>query len=284
MRKFLSVLCATALLVACEQTAETKSGIQVKYVKKANGEQLIDGQVVLLNLKYTAEDDRVILESKPGEPLPLGYQAEAPNGNLFQEVLTLLSIGDSVYFEVPAKNLWEVTFRRPLPDTIGAESNIKFYIGAEQQMTREDYQAYQIEAEEKKTAAVQEEQLAEIDTYLSTNNISATKTESGLRYVVTSAGGGDRPQSGDEVKVHYTGTLLDGTKFDSSVDRGQPFTFPLGQGRVIKGWDEGIALLGVGDKATLYIPSSLGYGSRGSGPVIPPFAILVFEVELLGIN
>jgi peptidylprolyl isomerase len=106
-------------------------------------------------------------------------------------------------------------------------------------------------------------------------------TASGLRYVITEKGAGEQPKTGDKVSVHYTGTLTDGTKFDSSVDRGTPFTFPLGKGRVIPGWDEGIALLNVGDKATLLIPSALAYGENGAGQSIPPNADLIFEVELI---
>lgn len=110
-----------------------------------------------------------------------------------------------------------------------------------------------------------------------------TTTESGLSYEVTEVGTGEQPQAGDKVTVHYTGYLTDSakTKFDSSLDRGKPFTFTLGKGQVIKGWDEGIALLKAGDKATLYIPSDLAYGERGAGQVIPPNADLVFEVELI---
>lgn len=109
-------------------------------------------------------------------------------------------------------------------------------------------------------------------------------TASGLTYIVTTKGTGRKPKTGETVVVHYTGTLTDGTKFDSSHDRNDPIAFPIGTGAVIKGWDEGIAKLGIGDRAVLVIPPALGYGPRGAGAVIPPNATLVFVVELVDIK
>ena len=110
------------------------------------------------------------------------------------------------------------------------------------------------------------------------------KTKSGLQYIDVKVGDGAEAKKGDKVSVHYTGTLKDGKKFDSSKDRGEPFEFPLGAGRVIKGWDEGVAGMKVGGKRKLTIPPALGYGARGAGGVIPPNATLVFEVELLDVR
>jgi peptidylprolyl isomerase len=110
-----------------------------------------------------------------------------------------------------------------------------------------------------------------------------TVTTSGLRYQDLVVGDGPTPQPGQRVTVHYTGYFTDGRKFDSSLDRGQPFTFVLGVGQVIAGWDEGLATMKVGGKRILYIPARLGYGSRGQGP-IPPDTDLVFEVELLDVR
>ncbi|MCA1950988.1 MAG: FKBP-type peptidyl-prolyl cis-trans isomerase, partial [Treponema sp.] len=107
-------------------------------------------------------------------------------------------------------------------------------------------------------------------------------TASGLQYEVISEGTGAKPQASDTVKVHYTGTLIDGTKFDSSVDRGEPAVFPLDQ--VIPGWTEAIQLMSVGSKYKFFIPSSLAYGESGAGNVIPPNSALIFEVELIGIE
>ena len=114
-------------------------------------------------------------------------------------------------------------------------------------------------------------------------------TESGLRYEDHKVGDGPVATAGQTVQVHYTGWLdagdgKKGTKFDSSVDRGRPFAFPLGAGRVIRGWDEGVAGMKVGGKRTLYIPANLGYGARGAGRLIPPNSDLIFDVEVLNVR
>lgn len=111
-----------------------------------------------------------------------------------------------------------------------------------------------------------------------------TTTESGLQYIIFEQGEGVKPTAGQQVSVHYKGMLEDGTVFDNSYDRGEPIVFPVGTGRVIKGWDEGIMLLNVGTKAQLIIPSELGYGERGAGAVIPPNATLIFDVELVAVQ
>jgi FKBP-type peptidyl-prolyl cis-trans isomerase FkpA len=108
-------------------------------------------------------------------------------------------------------------------------------------------------------------------------------TDSGLKYADLVAGQGDLAESGKRVKVHYTGWLSDGTRFDSSHDRDQPFSFLLGKGQVIRGWEEGVEGMAVGGRRKLTIPPQLGYGSSGAGGVIPPNATLVFEVELLDV-
>jgi peptidylprolyl isomerase len=113
-------------------------------------------------------------------------------------------------------------------------------------------------------------------------------TASGLQITDTKVGSGAQPKTGQTCVMHYTGWLYNngakGAKFDSSLDRGEPFDFAIGQGQVIKGWDEGVATMQVGGKRTLIIPPQLGYGARGAGGVIPPNATLIFDVELLGVK
>ncbi len=129
--------------------------------------------------------------------------------------------------------------------------------------------------------------LTENNTLIASNTMSdanAVTTPSGLKYVELKEGTGATPQTGQTVEVHYVGTLENGTKFDSSRDRGQPFSFKIGVGQVIKGWDEGLSTMKVGGRRQLIIPSELGYGARGAGGVIPPNATLLFDVELLGVK
>jgi len=142
-----------------------------------------------------------------------------------------------------------------------------------------DYMKEKEEAEKKKEEA--KKKLAE---ELAAKKAQATEDESGLKIYIEKQGKGRKPKAGETVQVHYTGYLSDGTKFDSSVDRGQPLVFPVGKGRVIAGWDKGIMQLNEGTKAILFIPPYLGYGERGAGNVIPPNADLIFEVELLKIG
>ena len=179
----------------------------------------------------------------------------------------------------------------PLDMDVLMEAMRAFYEGQELQMTAEEADVIRREffARRQAKAAAAQRQLAEdnrleAEAFLAANAQAegVQVTESGLQYKVHTPGDGPRPAPTDEVTVHYRGSLLDGTEFDSSFARNQPMSFRLN--RVISGWTEGLSLMPVGSKYTFWIPPALGYGESGSGKMIPPNALLVFEVELLSIN
>jgi FKBP-type peptidyl-prolyl cis-trans isomerase len=155
---------------------------------------------------------------------------------------------------------------------------------AQIQETMGEFQKVMMEEEQKQMAEKGKKNVEEGAAFLKTNGSreGVTTTASGLQYEVMKAGEGAKPKASDEVTVHYHGTLIDGTVFDSSVDRGQPATFPLGG--VIPGWTEALQLMPVGSKYKIFLPSALAYGERGSPPDIGPNSVLVFEVELLKIG
>ncbi|HTX88571.1 MAG TPA: FKBP-type peptidyl-prolyl cis-trans isomerase, partial [Bacteroidales bacterium] len=147
----------------------------------------------------------------------------------------------------------------------------------------EKEQAEQKKKDELKKAEAKKDETTQLQKYLKDNHITAKPTADGLYYIEQIKGTGPQAGPGKKVKVHYVGTLLNGKKFDSSRDKGQPLEFTIGKNEVVRGWDEGIAMMRAGGRATLIVPSSIGYGDRSMGD-IPPYSTLVFDVELLDVK
>lgn len=289
---FIIALMAT-VMTACGQKefVTTESGLRYLKVEEGTGEKPNDGEFLMLNVAYNDANDNVMFSSADrGGALPLSYvDSMFTNNGSLEEGFRLCEKGDSLILEIPAEIIFKESFRRPLPDTIAAESIITVYLGVENIFTKEEFDTYR--AEQVKTQREEAEEASKglvaidakiIEDHLAENNIEAISTEDGMYYVITQEGNGEKPETGNSVVVNYTGKLLDGTVFDSN-NKGN-FSFPLGQGRVIKGWDLGIALLTKGAKATLYIPSGLAYGARGAGAQIGPNSVLIFDVELVDIK
>lgn len=275
-------IAVTMLSIGCqtEEFQVSEDGYQYKYIVKGEGEIPKDGEFVRYNIKQMNEKDSVFFETTPDQPavIPCNTAQWEEAGPLFKALQTIKE-GDSVLIKIPTKSLFEGS-PQGVPPFLNPEGDVTFCIGASKIMTQEEMQAEAEEASEKQF----EVDVEIIEAYLAENNIEAQSTDSGLRYVIDSEGSGTNPAPGDSVSVHYTGTLLDGTKFDSSVDRDEPFDFVIGRGQVIRGWDEGIALLKPGSKGTLYIPSALAYGNRAAGSDIKPNSVLKFDVELLDVK
>lgn len=281
LRLFLIALPVWTLLPACSQDKfqESADGYQYRYVRQNQGEKPQDGAYLQFNLRYSDERDSVLYDTgKSPDPvvIPFNSQQWAQGGPFYKALLTMTE-GDSMIIRIPTKTLFEESFQSRVPSDLDSGGQITMYVGLARMMMESEF----MEMIEAREGAQLDADIAVIEEYLTAAGITAQSTESGLRYVITSEGTGPKPAAGATVKVHYTGSLLDGTVFDSSVERGEPIAFPLGMGQVIPGWDEGIALLSKGTKATLYIPSSLAYGSRGAGGVIPPNSVLKFDVELV---
>tara|TARA_Y100000996_G_scaffold138210_1_gene105314 strand:- start:5631 stop:6506 length:876 start_codon:yes stop_codon:yes gene_type:complete len=277
------------ILISCvDKEKVLDNGIELKYFKNGNGEEIKDGQIVMINLQYFDYDGNELLNKVGNDPVVLQKDSSWENNGIIYEVIDNLVKGDSVFFQLTTEQFFKNAPQSvEVPDSV-KNKLISFYTGVQDVMSQsefEDYQRVQYEKMQQEMEQQNENQLSIdlelIENYLKENNIDAMKSESGLHYVITEKGNGDNAASGDNVTVHYTGMLLNGEKFDSSLDRNQPFSFQLGQGMVIRGWDEGITYFNKGASGTLYIPSTLGYGSSGAGGVIPPNAILIFEIQVL---
>lgn len=235
------------------KTVTTASGLQCRITMKGDGIKATAGDKVKVHYVGKLTNDTVFDSSrKRNEPFSFKLGAgEVIAG--WDEGVAMLQVGDVATFTIPAK----LGYGEMSIGNIPANSTLIFEV-----------------------------ELLEVIPGIKPWPIKGKdtlKTASGLKYVILNEGAGPKPQTGDKVTVHYSGYLIDGKPFDSSVERGHAFNFPLGKGRVIKGWDEGIALLSKGAKAKLIIPYDLAYGAEGRPPAIPEKATLIFDVELLDI-
>lgn len=287
--KSISLLAISALvLVSCggepqkyEGYTDMGNNLYVKYYSQnAEGRKVAAGDRVQLNLEYKTVGDSVLWTSAGiGRPFLLNSEDKFYKGYIMEAILGMAE-GDSASLITSADSFYTYVLQQPLPQGLAVGSDLKFDLKVVQTRTTEELQAEFMKKEEEQ--AVKEDEI--IKKYLADNGITAEPSISGLYYIEEVKGKGSKAEAGKMVSVHYEGTLLDGTKFDSSYDRGEPIEFPLGTGSVIKGWDEGISNMTVGTKATLIIPSFLAYGSQQRGPVIAPYSILKFKVELVDVK
>ncbi len=253
------------------------SGLEYRFIEQNNsGRKAKEGEIMQMKFKYATMKDSVLYDG----PFQLQMTKPAHKGGSIEDAFGMMHVGDSAAFLVSADSFFIKTVRRPLDPKLKAHGDkIKFNIRLESIKTIEELKA---EREEKmKEMAAEEEQLR--NDYLEREQIKVEPTQSGLYFVEVEKGKGKKVKQGDKVSVHYSGFLTNGKEFDSSRKAGKPFEFVVGKRNVIAGWDEGIGMMNVGGKAKLIIPSHLGYGQRGAGRVIPPYATLVFEVEVLKI-
>lgn len=292
------------VLISCGQKAgkypgyeKVEENLYIQYHENNDSGRVVQaGDVVKMSMVYTTEDDSVLMDSRAsGQDVQLQISEGAYQGDIMGAFIGM-NAGDSASLIVSADSFFLKTAQMPeLPEFIKPSSILKFTVKLKSIESMEELQAAQEKAQEGQRSA----EMAEMQAYLDENNITETPTESGLIFISKKKGSGKQAEAGKVVKVHYEGKLLDGTYFDTSVKEAAqeqglynegrepyaPFEFTLGQGQVIPGWDEGIAMMREGGKATLIIPSDLAYGAnpKPGGP-IKPFSTLVFEVELIEVS
>lgn len=255
----------------------SESGLKYRFYEENSAENQPEiNDIVHVKMKYAINDSVIFDSDKLNQEMRFPLMEPVFPGD-FYEGIAQMRKGDSASFLCPADQIFLEVFRvRELPAFVKEGDMMRFDIRLIDFLSAE---AYEAEQHQKKAAKIAESE-AMLQTFLEQENITVLPTGSGLYYVEIESGKGPQPQKGQKVKVHYAGRLTNGFPFDDSYSRGNPFEFELGAGRVIKGWDEGIAMMREGGKAMLIIPYHLAYGERETGK-IPAYSPLVFEVELI---
>lgn len=311
MKKIKSIILSVAMMatafsaVSCNEKKTTTDGIEYTYINQGK-EAPQNGEYVLYHLVVMTDSDSTFISTyDQGMPAYLQYNDSIPKSSGMDEIFLGLKKGDSIAFESNAKKIFGDS---NMPFFLKEEQEVKIRIGVVDVLDQQGVEAY--------FAAMQEEQMKKqaegavkqletdtqiIEDYIAENNINANRTESGLYYVIENEGNGPEVEAGDMAFIHYAGYLMDGTLFDTSmkslaqqegvyderrdnVDGYQPLEVMVGQGQVIRGWDEGLALLKKGDKAKFLIPSPLAYGDRNTGGPIPPNSVLIFDLEVTDVQ
>ena len=301
----IAILFASLFIAACSGSKETPSGYKFNVVRKGDGVKIDSGKFVVMNLRFMDGKDSVWNDSKKnGFPAVIQMQGTVPKGDAVLEVIKMLSKGDSVVFKVPAKKLFENTFRQPLPFSVDSTSSFTFQIGLSAVLNQEEMNKLQTELIAKQNEKMLQDQkvqlekdITAIDDFLKAKNVTAQTTASGLRYIITKPGIGENAKAGQQVKIDYLGYLLNGKYFDTSIEseakrnniltQGRsysPLELTVGAQQVIPGWEEAIQLMNKGSKMTVYIPSTLAYGNQRRGEVIAENSVLVFDMELIEVK
>jgi len=304
MNKITTALAALVLIVTAScsnKTEETPNGFKYVVAKSGDGTLPKPGEILVFDYTMRDSKDSVWADTRklgmPAAVMIADAAMEKDEKGIIQ-MFRRLSKGDSVIAEFPVKKFFDEIVGAPLPKKIDSTLTISYFIHVSDITTREKYSEKQQAAMEKRNSEQLKKDTDAIDKYLAEKGITAQKTESGVRYVITQPGRGPNATSGESVKVHYSGYLLNGTYFDSSVksvaqEKGlynparepyEPFDVVVDRTQVIRGWHDALKTLNKGAKATFYIPSTLGYGPQRMSEVIGEDAILVFDIEVVDIK
>jgi FKBP-type peptidyl-prolyl cis-trans isomerase len=271
------LLLAAFALGSCKDFKSTDSGLQYKFFKHdEKGKKPKEGDIIRINFVNKNQKDSVLMSTyKKGEPFEIKMHKPANVWDLMEGFM-LMAEGDSALLRMPADSMLKV---QPIQG-VNPGDMIDFYVKMEKILTPDEYQKELAAAHEKRV----KEQTPLIEKFIAEKGLKDVKvTPSGLRYIITNPGTGPLPTKGSLVTVNYKGYLLNGTVFDESYSRKQPFELMLGAGEVIPGWEEGLTYFAKGGKGTLIIPSYLAYGEQGAG-TIPASSPIVFDIEVVDVK
>jgi FKBP-type peptidyl-prolyl cis-trans isomerase FkpA len=300
--KILNVLFVVMLgiLVSCgSNEKETPTGMKFTVVKKGDGVLPKPGEVVVFQFKFIDSKDSTWGETTNGMPAAVltNDSTALVSEDGMTQMLRMVSKGDSILVKMSVTKFFKDLVKAPVPVGVDSTLSLMYKIRIDSIMSQDDFMNYQMTLMTKMSEEQLVKDIAIIDQFLADNKIEATRAESGLRYIITQPGTGANAQSGQTVKVNYTGYLLDGQYFDSSVksvaeEKGlfnpmrtyEPFEVKIDETGVIQGWHEALKYLNKGAKGTFYIPSTLAYGPQQRSAVIKENEILVFDIEVVDVK
>ncbi len=281
---FLFIVIFVFVLTDCKESEKyktDKSGLKYRFIHRDTEEKKIQtSNILALKLKYYNQKDSLLFNS---EELPADFRVkvtDADKDGLIQNALKMMCVGDSASFLIRADNFFKKTKKDSIPGFISPEDFLRFEIKVvgiiSEKQIKKEYKQFLIKKE------LEERQI--LNEYLSAENIKEKPTVSGIYIIKLKNGNGKKAVTGSRVTINFTGRYINGKVFDSSIDKGIPLTFVLGDKFVIPAWNEAIQTMREGDKIKLIAPSKTAYGERGLKNYVPPFTTLVYEIKLLKVN
>lgn len=262
-------------IVSCGNKHKTDSGLEYIVHTSTDARKPVKGDIVQLRFSYTNKLDSLLFSSDALTDSMIMEYTDLPFAQM-SEAIGLMSEGDSMTFIFPASDVFEKVFKSQLPTAVSAKDMLKWHVKLMKVFSKEEFRNI-IETRLKTTAAEEDKRIVD---YCTANGIDTKPSTSGLVYISFKEGTGSFPANGDTLIVKYTGRLLSGQVFDSSEEGTGTIRFIQGEGKMIKGWEEGFSYMKEGGMARFIIPSRIAYGIRGFGPV-PPDSPVIYDVELL---
>jgi len=281
MRSIVLIILVAVLFTACNQPKKSNfvsdpNGYEYVFHKNESTPNVKPGDYIEVHMINSKMNDSIIYSTYENNQ-PYKFQVTEPlNSGDIMSFFVQMSQGDSATVRVVVDSV----YRKRLPPFFNAGDKMQYHIRMDKVTNQQEFESAELDV--LKQQLIMDKTL--LDEYLATNGIDAEEKPNGMRIVIDNEGAGPNIRAGNTVEVHYTGKLLDGTVFDSSIPREQPFSFAVGQGKVIPGWDEAILLMKKGTKARIWLPSYLAYGKSRASAEIGPNSILTFEMEVISVK